>query len=726
MSEEAPRATSLRSSFMTESADALRQYMLPYLDLKAVLQLAGTCRSWRHVIIHTPLDSLSDSAQQAVLPSRLMSQKPLPEVLKQQAQLLARLRGKNSAAPRIQRLSINDARPDSSKQGSAQQEQSTCKPKLHFRRLLWSPCASLEDAGRWIALNPHWGVRHVPIIVDMETSAPVCFSAEDSASIVTYHASGKEHELEACWLDGNRLLFSELVGNSERPVQATEICGADANTGRSFELGLLRPGQPAMASFLRRCIKESSSKHTLSWITDPDAGQCRNDQKLFYNLPGRCPLYELKCPNQLLSSFLHFHSGSGSAGLPMEWRMHISKALVSPDGESLAIVWEFWLTHDAGQPSWPEPNSTSMGLSIYSAISGEHQHSISLIAEFGPSDGACWPTWLPCSSRLVFQNSAGHVFCVTSAAALLWSSHQSERDPGDFLSDNLGGQDGYKCTTFCASPCGCFILVVDKRECDYHYLPFIPGNIFFNLRPVEVSVVEASTGHILHRITERTTFASSPATWSQSGQACLLRDLRYVLAAGRCGRTFHRFELEAKRWDRHGSHEWHLSLSPCGRIVIGRPAAAITECPALLKWQIPPASVTASAAASFVGKQAGATSLEPAACACLTLQGRLISWPPAWHPWHAACMCALTDVHGGIHLIDVLANRCVVSLSRFELYGPALQQHVALVSTSPWSENTYGIRHTDHLEVDPSVLSWCEDGSRLAAACLSQCSVLHF
>ncbi len=720
MPEEAPQARSLQSCFIIESADALRQYMLPYLDLKAVLQLAGTCRSWRHVIIHTPLDSLSDSAQQAVLPSRLMSQKPLPEVLKQQAQLLARLRGKNSASPRIQRLSINDARPDSSKQGSTQQEHSTRKPKLHFRRLLWSPCASLEDAGRWIALNPHWAVRHVPIIVDLETSEPVCFSAEDSASIVTYHE--KEHELEAYWLDGNRLLFSELVGIYDGPLQAAEICWADALTGRSFELALLRPGQLATAISLRRCIKESSSKHTLSWITHSSAGRCSNDQMVFYNLPGRCPLYELNCPDQLLRSFLQFHGGRvGPAGLSAEWRIHISRALVSPNGEFLAIIWEFWLVHDAEQP-WPEPDSTSMGLSIHSAISGERQHSISLIAEFGPSDGACWPMWLPDSSRIVFQNFAGRVICVTSSAVLLWSNHRSERDPAQCLAEERGDQHGCIYTTFCESPCGRFILVEDKLDCDYHHGPFVSGDPLIDSHPVQLSVVETSTGHILHLLTDRTPSASSQVTWSQSGQICLLADLRIVLAAGESGRTFHRFQLEAKCWDRLGRHDGHLSLSPCGRAVIGRPAAAITDCPALLKWQLPPASVSASAAAASVGNEAVATSLEPAACACLALKGRFDSWPPAWNPWHAACMCALADVYGGIYLIDALANRCIVSWSKFELYGPASQQHVVLASTSPRFENTSVIPDTEH----PSLLSWCEDGSRLAAACLSQCSVLHF
>ena len=71
--------------------DALRQHMLPILDLQHVMVLASTCRAWHDLINHTPLDQMSASVCRAVLPSGLTCKLLLLELVKRQAHLLARL-----------------------------------------------------------------------------------------------------------------------------------------------------------------------------------------------------------------------------------------------------------------------------------------------------------------------------------------------------------------------------------------------------------------------------------------------------------------------------------------------------------------------------------------------------------------------------------------------------------------------------------------------------------
>ena len=97
-----PQAQSLHCSQIVEVNDALRYYMLPCLGLHNVMQLAGICRAWRQLVADTSLQHLSRETRQAVLPSGLTSGLPLLQLVKQQAQLLARLRGKHGFTPGIQ------------------------------------------------------------------------------------------------------------------------------------------------------------------------------------------------------------------------------------------------------------------------------------------------------------------------------------------------------------------------------------------------------------------------------------------------------------------------------------------------------------------------------------------------------------------------------------------------------------------------------------------------
>ena len=127
-----------------EVDDALRLHMFPCSGLADIMQLAGTCRAWRQLIINIPMDQLPEEAQIAVLPSGLTSNLSLPQLVKQQAQLLARLRGKVGFTPTIQRLSLKKDFLDGSQTDNGQPSKLDL-PQLPFSDVLWSPRACLED-----------------------------------------------------------------------------------------------------------------------------------------------------------------------------------------------------------------------------------------------------------------------------------------------------------------------------------------------------------------------------------------------------------------------------------------------------------------------------------------------------------------------------------------------------------------------------------------------------
>ena len=154
------------SGSMADAAGALWQVLQPYLSLRQVMLLAGSCRAWHQLIPLTPVCELSEEARQAVIPSGLTSSLPLLPLVQQQAQLIARIRGKDGALPRIQHVSFEAPGP---------------KQPISLS-LAWSPCTCLEDASRWIVLD--FGLQHVPMVIDVETGQQVCAIGEDAASAV--------------------------------------------------------------------------------------------------------------------------------------------------------------------------------------------------------------------------------------------------------------------------------------------------------------------------------------------------------------------------------------------------------------------------------------------------------------------------------------------------------------------------------------------------------------
>ena len=100
------QSAALLSSQILAASDALRQHMLPQLDLWSLLQLTHTCKAWRQLINDTTIPQLSATARNTLLPSGLTSDLKLLQLAEHQAQLLASLRGKQSPFPRLQCVSF--------------------------------------------------------------------------------------------------------------------------------------------------------------------------------------------------------------------------------------------------------------------------------------------------------------------------------------------------------------------------------------------------------------------------------------------------------------------------------------------------------------------------------------------------------------------------------------------------------------------------------------------
>ncbi len=702
------QAQILAISSITNSIDPLQRYMLPHLDLRSAMLLASTCRAWRHLISLTSPSQMSESSCRALLPSGLTSTLPLLELVQQQAKLLAKLRAKQGFSPGMQRLTVKHNAQDSDQQRDGYQRAIENSPG--FTELAWAPCASLEDPSCYIALNSDWGAIHKSIVINTETGRPVCLEGQSSASIMAGHAAKQGSNFYATWLDGHRLLFFPASVEFDGSVSASDICLADVGTGNCCTLALSSAQQVGRSSLFAIRSNGGSSKDLFCWISNHEGGE----KVVACDLQGAQPLYQLTCPDHLMNSFLRSSGTSSGCDMPTAGEQRGSSLetlgiLVSPTKDALAVLWTV-IMH-----SWKPcyrgtgPGSPLMGLSIHSAITGQCQHSVSLTAEYSFHDGDVLPVWLPGSSNLVFVNRMNLLICMASSGRKMWSTHLFER--GLAL---LGAHETIYTDLFIA-PCGRFILVLDLRTGGLPSVHWVKA----------VSIVDASSGKVLHNLVK---FHNTPSqsTWSKSGEVCLLEKMNIVLAAGPCARKFRELRLEARCQTCHSyrCHEMNtlLSLSPCGRIVIGisvwKPHLAVTHLPALLTWRLPSASALADGEVS-------AKTVLPAACAGMT-GAMLRDQPPAWHPMHSACMYAVADVNRRVYLVDAIANQCVKWWCMGELYGPASSYQPAQVFTGLHDGADDDMVNLKKITCVSMVMSWSGDGTKLAASFGQSCNVLCF
>ncbi len=785
-------------SQMDEIGDALRQRIFPHLDLQHVVALATTCRAWHDLINHTPLDQMSASVCRAVLPSGLTCKLPFLELVKRQAELLARLRGKLGSCVRIQRLSFNEHLPGagstyavaqnndsvrhvpddsslqrsaqsnaaldvssmpqqtnvpggSSIQGSLKQEQPMYVPPLRFRQLVWSPCADLEHASRWIALQGDDASKRIPLVVDIDTGQQVRFQGGPPSLVtIPYDPPFRKPatDLEPTWLStSDSLLLHHAQQTHARPCEPSSMRIADACSQSMSPVPL--PGALHMGNshVFTACTGEGGTKDILACIAAPVMKQRLEDQIIVYDVAAWRPLYHLSCPQNVFQSFMHsqhvqrrpgVHTGPGTKA----WVVAAGTVTLSPRRDMIAVVWQSWLNECDQQRAMTTPVwfSLTSGFSVHSVIGGDCKHSMPLAASDAASavldvdsPSSC-VQWLPRSSNLMYIDGNG-LHLMTAAGQLLWSSTLADRCTCScVITEEARHWYSAKASTLLhASPCGCWILVNDAAtECHNQ------GSYRLSTsaeRITRVSLIDATTGRVVasHVILSP---QHAHGIWSSSGEVCFLPGHPLVFGAcqdAHAAPTFQKAELvgECGRLAARPASDINsaLSLSPCGRVVIGLESDGMvfdTSITFLQLWQLPSASAPSCGAVPRV---------EPARCAELTIlepEIRII----AWHPLHSACVCAVSDMWGGVHLIDARAKRCVKSWSEDELHGPATPSHV---DPDYWSSSGSVLAGSDEEEPDDEsyaivehVLEWSRDGCRLAVASGesktsgARCSVVHF
>ena len=396
-----------------------------------------------------------------MLPSGLTSSLMLLQLVKQQSQLLARLRGKHGFVPEIQRFSLRGDVVDGSQQGSSQQSNSV--PQLQFRKILWSPCTCLEEASRWLALELYLDrnrLAHAPIVLDTETGQQVCFQEDPSTM---RPASGNASSFHAAWLTDKSDQLLAFMGRGKCiPI----ACLADVHSRSMLPVGL-SAAQPwgsdvlqgVMAQFFSARREEGSAIDILCWVrtTNLEPGERFKDWISVLRASSGQLLYRLSCPTQLHQRFLQLQIDETSQepqplidGSPTA--CHV---LMAPTKEFLAVVWQYYAVRIL-QENVMEKVSR-MGLSIHSAITGELQHSTSVTG--GPRGIACncEPRWLPHSSSLMMVGNDGLLHAMTSSGCSLWSNARATRIPDLSTAPSRG----MIYTNLSASPCGRWVLVMD-------------------------------------------------------------------------------------------------------------------------------------------------------------------------------------------------------------------------------------------------------------------------
>ncbi len=553
---------------MIEIGDALRQYMLPFLDLKAIVQLAGSCRSWQHLIAHTSLHQLPDSARQALLPPDLTSDLPLLQLVRQQAQLLGRLQGRDGFSPCIQHLSFDDDL-DERQQGSNLQD---TKPTSHFQNLLWSPCTRLEDSSRWLALDPISKCKREPSIIDIGTGRQIRLKGE--ACLPTAKGTTSEYvsPLHPTWLsDGRCLLLCLQKDPFPQPVASTEMCLVDACSQRILPVNLQGAMPTGIPHFFTACRQDGCAQDIFAWVASPLTSNRLQNHISVYDVDSWQLLYQLSCPENVLHTCSQQHSMQGSPGLRgactqinKHWKLEAHALMLSPDQQLLAVVWWLWDKPHAlaNLPVETTKHSKSTSLSIYRAVSGVCQYSTVLTCRDAKRFGEAM--WLPCSSNFMYTKRHD-LHLISSTGQRLWSSFMPDRsqDLAEALTIQAEGHP-YIRTDSQASPCGRWILVTDN---------LCAADFRNGYSELHASILDASTGSVLSHAVSLCPWRAY-SSWSTSGTICLIPEASMVLAVCKDTKTFQQMELQDEDEQlatfSPGYDGILISPCPCGNVIIGR------------------------------------------------------------------------------------------------------------------------------------------------------------
>ena len=229
ITQDGPPAVCLSSSTIS---DPLKQYMLLHLGLKHVMQLAATCTAWHQLITATLVYELSKTACQSLLPHGLTSELPLLELMKQQAQLLLRLRGKQAFSASTQHLCFDEEVVGPSQDGSA---------PLRSEKLHWASRSRIENASHWLLLesnilSPSTLMARPPIIFNTQTGQHIRFCNRPPGSELPGPSQGHPDLTNAIWITTmivccftHQAVTRKLIPLLLHPTCASRMCRPKAS-----------------------------------------------------------------------------------------------------------------------------------------------------------------------------------------------------------------------------------------------------------------------------------------------------------------------------------------------------------------------------------------------------------------------------------------------------------------------------------------------------------------
>lgn len=716
-----PQQTSWDVSRLHEIGPALRQHLLPLLPLKETIHLSSASRDWHYLVMETtPVHQLSPHARSTLLPKGLTSHHPIRQVLQRQAQLLGRLRQSRAyeAACRKQGLTYRGflAQTSPSLLLFGMCEEARPEDHAHAGQISWQPQASLEEPSQCILLWPNGEVSQPqPFALDLYLERPTVIddtlSSAEAASFQTaerldalppYTAS---HIWNTAWLaDGRHFVMqSGPHEGQEHPTSILKVVDTLSHASTTICMRGLhgftngRPGLIAPQSKLLLWIDADMGQPNSDSTQHAEDGafalhEAHQEQVIALSLEHLAvktqpPLYRLCCPPPLASS-----------GQPNELNQRrVGCVALAPYQQLLAVHWASWT------PSfWT-------GISLHKSSTGECVSSARFNHPLGiQTDAATYTTlhWGPCGSYLLVASSNGVLTRMDAACSMTWQSRVGNRGIGPQFAS--GTESTWpSCTSFShVSPCARFVFVADTviATWDQTCGMFIPLRVRLP-QLVLGSILQSASGKLLHQFAGNEPL--SAVQWSASGDVCLVPEHAMVISAfvsEAASPTCHTLRLagacrpETLGLKNRAFESCELKLSPCGTVVVGLIAvgSSIVGRVQLQHWQLPHPPLTAQ----------NAVTLQPTVISGINMQVPSIA-SLVWHPQQNACMYALGEQAGGLHLVDGRTNRAVESWSAADLEVPEFEQS-AKSCAGHWC------------------LAWSPDGHRLAVFCHGTGIILHF
>ena len=337
--------------------------------------------------------------------------------------------------------------------------------------------------------------------------------------------------------------------------------------------------------------------------------------------------------------------------------------------------------------------------------------------------------WDATGTYLIWTSHRKGVCCRVDTASdtgVAWASTQQQRgfqpdaqeqpnwQPSHFSKLTLETSTNWQGTTD-----GRYLCVIDDHQAHYRQR----GRVLAG----QVTILEPYGGSVLHRL--QLDEGVGPVNWSRQQYLCLLEQHGVVNAAGEAcasmldpadvlesslchvwhNRTLIKAHLATAletECPRIGSTGPPYRISPCGNFVIGsqlRPNASSVL--PLQVWHLGPEPISQQSV------QRTGTDAEG-----FLVQADMRTL--AWHPSQQSCIFAVSDVEGGVHLIDAKAGREIISWTQAELRGNSPRD--------PLPEEISQLYEVFHKSLPAAVLAWSHDRCKLAVFSDGTCAMLTF